>query len=187
MARMTIQTTSTSLILVRGVDMVLPLAGYQRFRACPPRLEGPGYFEPGTTAVVTRVVPVVLEVARRKGDPFHVVTLNPNGLGARHYLVVGDFDLAIRRAFANGRFSYRLWRDASPVAPQPYYYLWEAGRSEPERFAEFNEVTGRLAESKLMPTILVLTVGPDRVLGWVKSVGLRAFCAQRGIELTVGT
>lgn len=171
---------------VGRVDIVLPLAGYHFFRACPPRLEGPGYFEPGTTVVATEVLPDVLEVARRKRDPFHVVTLDPNGLGARHYLAVGDFDLAVRRAFANGQFSYRLWRDASPVAPQPYFYFWETGRPEPERFAEFDEVRGRLANLKLMPAMLVLTVGPDHDLGWVEDVGLRALCEQRGIEVTIG-
>jgi len=166
-------------------EIILPLAGYHALHAQAPRREGPGYFNPGTTAVAVENVSAILERARKLGHAVRVLTYDPNGLGALSYVVVGDFDPGIRREFADGKFAYRLWYDFSPVAPQGYYYLWKTGEAKPKQLGSLDALKQALARAPKDCAVLALPSREGDKCKWVKDAALQEACKARGIRLNV--
>lgn len=78
-------------------NFILPMSGYDRFKAVQPTIEGPGYFNPGITPLKNDDILPLFEFAREKGDPVSVLAYDSTGLGKRFYLLVGDFDENKRR------------------------------------------------------------------------------------------
>ncbi len=79
------------------VTCILPLTGYEKYDAQKPHIEGPGYYNPGITEVPKEKLISLFEYAGARGDKISVLVYNPNGLGKRLYLLVGQFDEKMRR------------------------------------------------------------------------------------------
>lgn len=78
-------------------DFILPLSGYEQFGAKGPRIEGPGYFNPGTTQIPHETLLSLFSFVKEKKDKISVLTYDPTGLGKKFYLLVGEFDEKKRR------------------------------------------------------------------------------------------
>jgi hypothetical protein len=83
------------------VDFILPMKGYRQFDAQQPKIDGPGYFDPGVTSVPKEKITDLLKYAAGKGDRVSVLVYDPTGLGRKFYLLVGQFDEKSRRTVAN--------------------------------------------------------------------------------------
>lgn len=81
----------------KTTNFILPMTGYDRFNAVQPKIEGPGYFNPGITPLKNDKILPLFEFAKEKGDSVSVLAYDPTGLGKRFYLLVGDFDEKKRR------------------------------------------------------------------------------------------
>jgi len=82
------------------VSAVLPLQGYEEFAPTLPHIEGPGYFNPGVTKISKEDLRKLFFRAYQKSDAISVLTYDPNGLGKRQYVLVGEFDKKKRRVMA---------------------------------------------------------------------------------------
>lgn len=83
------------------VNFILPLKGYEQFDAQQPKIEGPGYFDPGVTSVPKEKIAELLKYAGTNQDKVAVLVYDPTGLGRRFYLLVGEFDERLRRTIAD--------------------------------------------------------------------------------------
>lgn len=81
----------------KTTNFILPMSGYDQFNAIRPKIEGPGYFNPGITPVKDDELLSLFMFAREKGDAISVLAYDPTGLGKRYYLLVGDFNEKKRR------------------------------------------------------------------------------------------
>ncbi len=80
------------------VDVLLPLKGFEQdFDVGRPRIEGPGFFNPGYTKVAQADLPRLLARCRQLELPLTAQPVNPTGLGAGNKVVVGKLDLEERR------------------------------------------------------------------------------------------
>jgi hypothetical protein len=82
------------------IGVILPLSGYEKFKPKSPRIEGPGYFNPGITEIPKEKMIELLEYARNKHDKVKVLQYDPDGLGKNAYIIIGEFDEHKRRAIA---------------------------------------------------------------------------------------
>ena len=80
-----------------SVDFLLPLKGYEKFKAQRPFIEETKTFNPGLTPIKKKNILRLLEYAHNRGEGLKVMRYDPNGLGTRFYLVIGKFDIKIRR------------------------------------------------------------------------------------------
>ncbi|MFC1884804.1 hypothetical protein ACFL2O_08540 [Thermodesulfobacteriota bacterium] len=85
------------------VKCILPLKGYEGFNSKKPKIEGPGYFNPGITLIPKDKISELLQYAERHGDRIKTLVYDPHGLGKRFYIAVGEFNEEERRAFAAGQ------------------------------------------------------------------------------------
>jgi hypothetical protein len=81
---------------------ILPLEGYEDFNPKRPKIEGPGYFNPGITHIPRNKVFRLFQYATRRGDGIKIIVYDPHGLGRRFYISVGEFKEKERRAYAVG-------------------------------------------------------------------------------------
>lgn len=81
----------------KTTNFILPMSGYDQFNAVQPKMEGPGYFNPGITPLKDDEILSLFKFAREKGDSISVFAYDPTGLGKRYYLLVGDFNEKKRR------------------------------------------------------------------------------------------
>jgi hypothetical protein len=81
----------------KTINFILPMSGYGKFNAVQPKIEGPGYFNPGVTPLKDNEILSLFEFAREKGDAVSVLAYDPTGLGKRYYILVGDFEEKKRR------------------------------------------------------------------------------------------
>lgn len=82
------------------IGVILPLSGYEKFKPKGPRIEGPGYFNPGITEIPKEKMIELLEYARNKHDKVKVLQYDPDGLGKNAYILIGEFDEHKRRSLA---------------------------------------------------------------------------------------
>lgn len=82
------------------VPVILPLNGYEAFNPQKPHIEGPGYFNPGVTQLPKNKLSVFFESVKKAGNAISILHYNPDGLGVRRYLLVGEFDETDRRNLA---------------------------------------------------------------------------------------
>jgi len=83
----------------KTTNFILPMSGsgYDQFNAVQPKMEGPGYFNPGITPMKDNEILSLFKFAREKGDSVSVFAYDSTGLGKRYYLLVGDFNEKKRR------------------------------------------------------------------------------------------
>lgn len=81
----------------KTIDVILPMTGYDGFHAIQPKVEGPGYFNPGITPLPEDEMLSLFNIAREKGDSISALAYDSTGLGKRFYLLVGRFDEKKRR------------------------------------------------------------------------------------------
>lgn len=84
----------------KEAHFILPLEGYEPFNPQKPKIEGPGYFNPGITPIPKERILHLFEHAKVRGDTISVFPYDPQGLGGQFYLLVGVFDERLRRDLA---------------------------------------------------------------------------------------